>query len=59
MSVLIAIGCMILFAAGAACYPLAFEMPNDTLSLLVFLLGILLNAFALFIPWQITGISRK
>ncbi|MDJ1370147.1 hypothetical protein [Gulosibacter molinativorax] len=59
MSVLIAIGCMIVFAAGIACYPLAFQMDNDTLSLLVFISGVLLNSLAFFIPWQLVGRSRK
>jgi hypothetical protein len=34
-------------------------MPNDTLSMLVFIGGVLLNALAFFIPWQIVGHSRK
>lgn len=59
MSVLIAIGCMIIFAAGIACYPLAFQMDSDILSLLVFIAGVLLNSLAFFIPWQLVGHSRK
>ncbi|WP_140400548.1 hypothetical protein [Gulosibacter sp. 10] len=59
MSALIAIGCMIVFAAGIACYPLAFHMDSDLLSLLVFSAGVLLNALAFFIPWQLVGHSRK
>lgn len=59
MSVLIAIGCMIIFAAGIACYPLAFNMETDMLSLLVFIAGVLLNSLAFFIPWQMIGRSRK
>lgn len=59
MSALIAIACMIIFAAGIACYPLAFHMDSDMLSLLVFTAGVLLNSLAFFIPWQIVGHSRK
>lgn len=59
MSVLIAIGCLIVFAAGIACYPLAFHMDSDMISLLVFCAGVLLNCLAFFIPWQLTGHSRK
>lgn len=59
MSALIAIGCMIIFAAGIACYPLAFHMETDTLSLLVFTAGVLLNSLAFYIPWQMVGHSRK
>ncbi|SJM52753.1 hypothetical protein FM112_02600 [Gulosibacter sp. 10] len=50
---------MIVFAAGIACYPLAFHMDSDLLSLLVFSAGVLLNALAFFIPWQLVGHSRK
>ncbi|KAB1644164.1 hypothetical protein [Gulosibacter chungangensis] len=59
MSALIAIVCMIVFAAGIACYPLAFHLDNDMLSLLVFTAGVLLNSLAFYIPWQIVGHSRK
>ena len=59
VSVLIAIGCIIIFGAGIWCYGLAFQVDGDTLRLLVFLAGILLNSLALFIPWQLVGQSRK
>lgn len=59
MNVLIAIGCLIVFGLGIACYPLAFNMESETMSLLVFSAGILLNCLAFFIPWQIIGHSRK
>lgn len=59
MSALIAIGCMIIFAAGIACYPLAFNLDNDTMSLMVFIAGVLLNSLAFYIPWQVVGHSRK
>jgi uncharacterized membrane protein len=44
---------ILVFIAGLWCYGLAFQMPNDTLSMLVFIGGVL------FIPWQIVGHSRK
>ncbi len=50
---------MIVFDAGIACYPLAFHMETDTLSLLVFTAGVLLNSLAFYIPWQVVGRSRK
>lgn len=59
MNALIAIFSILVFAAGLWCYGLAFQMPTDTLSLLVFILGVLLNTLAFFIPWQIVGHGRK
>ena len=59
MSVLLALVCLVVFSAGIACYPLAFQMDSDTLSLLVFIAGVLLNSLAFFIPWQVLGHSRK
>ncbi|NLT26003.1 MAG: hypothetical protein GXX90_05050 [Microbacteriaceae bacterium] len=56
---LIAIGCFIVFALGIVCYPLAFRMDDNMMSILLFSAGILLNCLAFFIPWQITGHSRK
>lgn len=59
VSVLLAIGCLILFVAGIYCYPLAFQMETDMLSMLVFFAGLALNTLAFFIPWQVLGHSRK
>ncbi|GGA56271.1 hypothetical protein GCM10011490_02670 [Pseudoclavibacter endophyticus] len=59
MSALIAIFCIAIFVAGLWCYGLAFQVDGDTLRLLVFLSGILLNSLAIFIPTQILGHSRK
>jgi len=58
-SAIIAIVCILVFVAGLWCYGLAFQMPTDTLSLLVFIGGVLLNALAFFIPWQLVGHGRK
>lgn len=59
MSALIAIVCIIIFVAGMWCYGLAFQIDGDMLQLLVFFSGILLNALAFFIPFQIIGHGRK
>lgn len=58
-SAIIAIVCILVFVAGLWCYGLAFQMPTDTLSMLVFIGGVLLNALAFFIPWQLVGHGRK
>lgn len=61
MSALIAIVCIIIFVAGMWCYGLAFDpavADNDTLQLLIFFGGVLLNTLALFIPFQILGHGR-
>lgn len=59
MSVLIAIVCVAIFVFGLYCYGLAFQVDGDTLRLLVFLSGILLNALAFFIPFQLISHNRK
>ena len=59
MNVLIALGCFIIFGLGIACYPLAFNADSDLMSLLLFISGVLLNSLAFFIPWQVTGHSRR
>lgn len=59
MSIVIAIFSILVFVAGLFCYGLAFQMPNDGLSMLMFILGVLLNTLAFFIPWQLVGHSRK
>lgn len=59
MSIILTIVCVGIFLLGCACYGLAFQMDSDTLALLVFAAGILLNSIAFFIPWQIIGHSRK
>ncbi|CAG7845646.1 hypothetical protein USB125703_01919 [Pseudoclavibacter triregionum] len=51
--------CAVIFVAGLWCYGLAFQIENDTLQLLTFLAGMILNSLAFFIPWQLTGQSRK
>lgn len=48
-----------IFIAGLWCYGLAFQVDGDLLRLFVFAAGLVLNALAFFIPWQITGHSRK
>lgn len=59
MSVLIAVACIAIFVFGLYCYGLAFQVDGDTLRLLVFLAGILLNSLALFIPFQLISHNRK
>lgn len=59
MNALIAFVCIAIFMAGLWCYGLAFQIEGDTLRLLVFLGGILLNSLAIFIPTQLLGHSRK
>ncbi|MDO5051454.1 MAG: hypothetical protein Q4E05_00995 [Pseudoclavibacter sp.] len=59
MNALIAIACIIIFVLGLWCYGLAFQVDGDTMRLLVFFAGILLNTLAVFIPFQVTGHSRK
>lgn len=59
MSALIAILSIVIFIAGLWLYGVAFQVDNDTLSLLIFTGGILLNSLAVFIPFQLTGHSRK
>lgn len=49
----------VIFIAGLWCYGLAFQVEGDLLRLLTFLAGMVLNALAFFIPWQLTGQSRK
>lgn len=59
MNALIAFVCIAIFLAGLWCYGLAFQVDGDTLRLLVFFGGILLNSLAIFIPTTILGNSRK
>lgn len=59
MSFILTVICTAIFVAGLWCYGLAFQVEGDTLRLLVFLAGMLLNSLAFFIPWQLTGQSRK
>lgn len=59
MNALIAFVCIAIFVVGIWCYGLAFQVDGDTLRLLVFLSGILLNSLAIFIPVSILGNSRK
>lgn len=59
MNFLITAFSIAIFIAGIWCYGLAFQFDNPTLQLLTFLGGILLNLLACFIPWQLTGTSRK
>ena len=59
VNVLIATGTIIVFALGILCYPLAFNAETESMSLMLFIAGVLLNCFAFFIPWQVTGHSRK
>ena len=58
-SAIIAILCIAIFLAGLYCYSLAFQMSTETMSALVFILGVALNTLAFFIPWQIVGHGRK
>lgn len=59
MSFLLTALCAAIFVAGLWCYGLAFQIDNDMLQLLTFAGGMVLNAIAFFIPWQLTGHSRK
>lgn len=59
MNALIAFVCIAIFVAGLWCYGLAFQVDGDTVRLLVFAAGLLLNSLALFIPFHIVGHSRK
>lgn len=59
MNALIAFVCIAIFVAGLWCYGLAFQVEGDTLRLLVFAAGLLLNVLAFFIPTAIIGHSRK
>ncbi|MGO2112532.1 MAG: hypothetical protein ACTH31_13060 [Pseudoclavibacter sp.] len=59
MSALIAIVCIAIFVAGLWCYGLAFQVDGDTLRLLVFLAGILLNSLAIFIPTTLIGHGQQ
>lgn len=59
MSLILTIVCSAIFLAGFWCYGLAFQVEPESLRFWVFLLGILLNSLAFFIPWQLIGHSRK
>ena len=59
MNAIIAIVCIAIFLVGLWCYGLAFQIEDDTLQLLTFFAGIMLNTLAVFVPFQVTGRGRR